>query len=601
MVCALRDEVFGNNRGDDEDIMELLWQNGQLVLQSQNHRSSFKKSSNGGGGGGDGVAELPQSTPTTREIRSLDNVINMSNHHQQLFMQEDEMASWLHYPMAIDDSSFVDHRELYPDDLLYPPPSAPAVPSSPPPQIHSVVTEIRPLAPPPLMATSVSTISPRPPPVPPPPSTAAAAAAAPSPRFQNFTYFARLPKAARIEQSGPSTSAREVTVVNSNDTPAMGGTESRVSRRVEADSGTQLYSSGNVGSLTMTASVTAGGTSTTACGLAGACEPTVTSSSPGASGGSASASAEPPPLTIHKPSTSATDDHRKRKRAETEDTECHSEDIEFESVDAKKQARGSSSTKRSRAAEVHNLSERRRRDRINERMKALQELIPRCNKSDKASMLDEAIEYLKSLQLQVQMMSMGCGMLPMMYPGVQQYMPAMGMGMGMGMGMEMGMNRPIMPYPSLIPPSGMPNPAVVPAFHMRPVAVPGSSRVQAPNQLDPMLNSLVAQNPNQPRMPNFADPYQQFIGLHQAQVSLPQNQVVVQPNKPSSSRGAGDPENHLTENNHCDTINLIINVSEQKVSGKPVAAAGRNKSFQTSKVGCKLMIDFVNLQSGPFM
>lgn len=92
----------------------------------------------------------------------------------------------------------------------------------------------------------------------------------------------------------------------------------------------------------------------------------------------------------------------------------------------------------------------RRRDRINEKMKALQELIPRCNKvtffiyiyifylsafsflgfegsysstyviviimilndipsvslskfqSDKASMLDEAIEYLKSLQLQVQ-------------------------------------------------------------------------------------------------------------------------------------------------------------------------------------------------------
>ena len=32
--------------------------------------------------------------------------------------------------------------------------------------------------------------------------------------------------------------------------------------------------------------------------------------------------------------------------------------VEFESADAKKQARGSTSTKRSRAAEVHNLSER---------------------------------------------------------------------------------------------------------------------------------------------------------------------------------------------------------------------------------------------------
>nr|GMD64211.1 PIF3 [Ipomoea batatas] len=35
-------------------------------------------------------------------------------------------------------------------------------------------------------------------------------------------------------------------------------------------------------------------------------------------------------------------------------------------------------------------------------MRALQQLIPRCNKLDKASILDEAIEYLKSLQLQVQ-------------------------------------------------------------------------------------------------------------------------------------------------------------------------------------------------------
>ncbi|KAF3443555.1 hypothetical protein FNV43_RR13241 [Rhamnella rubrinervis] len=68
-----------------------------------------------------------------------------------------------------------------------------------------------------------------------------------------------------------------------------------------------------------------------------------------------------------------------------------------------------SSSKRSRAAEVHNLSEKRRRSRINEKMKALQNLIPNSNKTDKASMLDEAIEYLKQLQLQVQMLSMRNG------------------------------------------------------------------------------------------------------------------------------------------------------------------------------------------------
>ncbi|KAM1431245.1 hypothetical protein ACFX2I_047218 [Malus domestica] len=61
-----------------------------------------------------------------------------------------------------------------------------------------------------------------------------------------------------------------------------------------------------------------------------------------------------------------------------------------------------SSSKRSRAAEVHNLSKKRMRSRINEKMKALQNLIPNSNKTDKASMLDEAIEYLKQLQLQVQ-------------------------------------------------------------------------------------------------------------------------------------------------------------------------------------------------------
>ncbi|KAI4316690.1 hypothetical protein L6164_024645 [Bauhinia variegata] len=77
------------------------------------------------------------------------------------------------------------------------------------------------------------------------------------------------------------------------------------------------------------------------------------------------------------------------------------------------------SSKRSRAAEVHNLSEKRRRSRINEKMKALQNLIPNSNKTDKASMLDEAIEYLKQLQLQVQMLMMrnGLSLHPMCLPG----------------------------------------------------------------------------------------------------------------------------------------------------------------------------------------
>ncbi|KAJ0983848.1 hypothetical protein J5N97_002204 [Dioscorea zingiberensis] len=98
-------------------------------------------------------------------------------------------------------------------------------------------------------------------------------------------------------------------------------------------------------------------------------------------------------------------------------------------VPAKPSASG---TKRSRAAEVHNLSEKRRRSRINEKMKALQNLIPNSNKTDKASMLDEAIEYLKQLQLQVQMLSMrnGLSLQPMYLPSTLQPLQASPMSMG---------------------------------------------------------------------------------------------------------------------------------------------------------------------------
>ncbi|KAJ4714858.1 Transcription factor SPATULA [Melia azedarach] len=105
----------------------------------------------------------------------------------------------------------------------------------------------------------------------------------------------------------------------------------------------------------------------------------------------------------------------------TDEHDCESEEgVEplVNEVQAKAM-RPRSSSKRSRAAEVHNLSEKRRRSRINEKMKALQNLIPNSNKTDKASMLDEAIEYLKHLQIQVQVLTMknGLNLHPLYFPG----------------------------------------------------------------------------------------------------------------------------------------------------------------------------------------
>ncbi|KAK9038416.1 hypothetical protein V6N11_023287 [Hibiscus sabdariffa] len=169
----------------------------------------------------------------------------------------------------------------------------------------------------------------------------------------------------------------------------------------------------------------------------------------------------------------------KRKNRDGEDYECQSEAAEHQSAAANKPHQRSSLSRRSRAAEVHNLSERRRRDRINEKMRALKELIPHCNKTDKASMLDDAIEYLKSLQLQLQLMWMGNGMAPMMFPGIQHYMSRMGVGMG---------------------------PPTMPCIHNPLQAATGQTQ-----QLNPVNYQHQVQNPT------FSDQYACFLGFQHMQ------------------------------------------------------------------------------------
>ncbi|GLT80548.1 hypothetical protein SLA2020_519830 [Shorea laevis] len=63
--------------------------------------------------------------------------------------------------------------------------------------------------------------------------------------------------------------------------------------------------------------------------------------------------------------------------------------------------------RRGQATDSHSLAERVRREKISERMKFLQNLVPGCNKvTGKAVMLDEIINYVQSLQRQVEFLSM---------------------------------------------------------------------------------------------------------------------------------------------------------------------------------------------------
>ncbi|GLT42795.1 hypothetical protein SLA2020_167790 [Shorea laevis] len=63
--------------------------------------------------------------------------------------------------------------------------------------------------------------------------------------------------------------------------------------------------------------------------------------------------------------------------------------------------------RRGQATDSHSLAERVRRERISERMRYLQDLVPGCNKiTGKAGMLDEIINYVQSLQRQVEFLSM---------------------------------------------------------------------------------------------------------------------------------------------------------------------------------------------------
>ncbi|KAG5522767.1 hypothetical protein RHGRI_034795 [Rhododendron griersonianum] len=217
-----------------------------------------------------------------------------------------------------------------------------------------------------------------------------------------------------------------------------------------------------------------------------------------------------------------------------------SENLEDQERETTKGETGRShSTRRSRAAAVHNQSERKRRDRINQKMRALQKLVPNASKTDKASMLDEVIEYLKQLQAQVHLMSSATrnNMPQMMTPAAlglhhqqqiqMSLLARMGMGMGVGFGMGMG--------PTFLPP---PHPFVVPPM------IPNHNLSQATTDAAAVRSSVPFNNPYCTFLgqPINMDLYNKMAAIYQQQV----NHTSLQTSSPFPSTHVQGGKEHLT-------------------------------------------------------
>ncbi|KAK4420080.1 Transcription factor [Sesamum alatum] len=146
--------------------------------------------------------------------------------------------------------------------------------------------------------------------------------------------------------------------------------------------------------------------------------------------------------------------------------------------------------RRGQATDAHSLAERVRREKISERMKVLQDLVPGCNKvTGKAVMLDEIINYVQSLQRQVEFLSMKLATVN----------PRMDFNMEALMSKDMFQSRGSLPH-NMYPSDGYP-------FQSQPnlhTAVPGASEAPFPAN---NFNSALARNQTMqlPPMDNFGE------------------------------------------------------------------------------------------------
>lgn len=190
--------------------------------------------------------------------------------------------------------------------------------------------------------------------------------------------------------------------------------------------------------------------------------------------------------------------------------------------------------RRGQATDSHSLAERVRREKISERMKYLQDLVPGCNKiTGKAGMLDEIINYVQSLQRQVEFLSMKLAavnprldfnienfLTKEMFPASTTNFPTIGASTEMATpayfqldqlqqqvvsccGLDMGINPPEMALRRTISaPLSIPDQAFIDS--------PCFNQIQPPSTWDPELQNLYGMEFQEARLTTFQS--QQFTG-----------------------------------------------------------------------------------------
>ncbi|XP_033142323.1 transcription factor bHLH23-like [Brassica rapa] len=136
----------------EDDIVELLWKSGHLVRSSQAQRPSLPppppvlrgSGSGSGGGGGEESAPLPPPPPPLYTLQQPSD--------QNLFIREDEMASWLHHHPPREEDEF--SSQLFYSGLVTTPFTQP--------QGSVSLTQLLPLQPPPAAAAGSAIYTPTP-------------------------------------------------------------------------------------------------------------------------------------------------------------------------------------------------------------------------------------------------------------------------------------------------------------------------------------------------------------------------------------------------------------------------------------------------------